>query len=506
MTRDTALPGTPASPLARALSLVRAGQPAGALDVLDGALRQRPDDPALLLAHAQCLAELGAFAQSAVSARQAVAAMPEQAAAHHALGFALEQLGELDDASNAFEDALRLDPALADAAARLAGLAARRGEWGTARSLAAKALAQDPTHAAAHFALVMADTAEGHAGPAARRARAIADDPAYQPQIRAIARSLQADALDRQDRPHEAFSAYRKANLAFRDIHRARFERPGVASGTALAGRLLAEFEALDGVQPNHASPTTRPHVFVLGFPRSGTTLIAEVLAGHPGARVADERDLLAESLRVFTGRPGGLKRLMRSPPDELAGWRDRYWARAAELGFADGMLIDKSPFLTLHLPVIAALFPAARIVFAVRDPRDVVFACYRRLFALNAFLYECLTLEGAAGLYGATMRLAAAYRARLPLNMIEMRNESLAADPAREIGRLCTFLDIPTAPAMLDFASRKVRRAAASPQSAALSAGPTAETGSQWRRYAAELGPVLGRLEAWVRHFGYEP
>ncbi|MGH6870386.1 MAG: sulfotransferase [Rhizomicrobium sp.] len=497
---------TAATLLERAQARADAGQYAAALADLEAAHTLSPGDASVALARAQCLGALGRFTPSADAARKAIALSPDLADAHCALGFALEQLGELEQARAAYETALRLDTGLAEAAARLSALAARRADWPQTRLLAERALALAPGHAAARTALIMADMGQGRVAEAEASARALAGDPAYLPQVRAAARTLLADALDRQDRAGEAFAAYSDANRTLRELHRDQFGRPGSPSGSATARRLLAEFESLG--EPARAEPGTepdRPHVFILGFPRSGTTLLAEILAGHPGARVMDERNLLGDALAQFTARPGGLTPLMKAGPSSLADLRARYWERAAQAGAGAGLVIDKSPFHSLHLPVIARLFPSAHILFALRDPRDAVFACFRRLFALNAFLYECLTLEGAAALYDAVMRLSALYRARLPLNLLEVRNEDVIAGPEDEVGRICHFLGIAPNPAMTDFAGRESRRGIASPQSASLAGGVSAASRGQWRRYAGEMAPVLPLLAPWVRRFGYE-
>jgi Flp pilus assembly protein TadD len=502
---DSAASG-PAAPGARARRHEEAGRFAEALADLDLARKLAPRNPEIPLAQARCLAALGRFAQSAGAARTALALAPQSAEAHHLLGFALEQLGDLGQARKAYEAAAARDPGMTDAVARLAGLAARRGDWPQARALAERALSRVPGHAAAQFALVMADMAEGRPAAAEARARRIADDPAFIPQVRATAMSFLADALDRQDRTAEAFAAYLQSNAALKALHRAQFEQQGAASGMAVAARLLGELQALQSTPWPAAEPAAaRPHVFVLGFPRSGTTLIAEILAGHPGTSVMDERNLLGDALGQFTGRPEGLRALAAAGADELAHWRELYWERAARNGAGDGMIVDKSPFHSLHLPVIARLFPSARILFAVRDPRDVVFACFRRLFALNAFLYQFLSLEGTAAFYDSVMRLAEAYRAAIPLSLLEVRNEALIADPESELRRLCGFVGIEPNAAMIDFTRRKERRDIASPQSAGLASGLSGAGRGQWRRYAQHLAPVMPVLRPWVRRFGYE-
>lgn len=505
-------PNGPAASLARtalahARALESAGRYAEALAELAPAHKSAPHDPAILIAQSGCLSALGRFASALDAARDAIAAAPRSAEAHYLAGFAAENLGDLSTARAAYETAAALAPRMADAVARLAALAARRGDWPEARSRATRALALAPGHAAAQFALVMADMADGRFAAAETRARRIAGDTAFLPQIRANALNFLGDALDRQERTDEAFEAYTQSNAALKSLHRAQFEHPDVPSGLGTARRLLAEFEALgsrDWTAPNASRPPAEGHVFVLGFPRSGTTLLAEILAGHPGAHVCDERNLLGEALRHFTGRPGGLRALAEADSGALDPWRERYWTRARAEGFGGGLLVDKSPFHTLHLPLIAKLFPHAKVLFALRDPRDVVFACFRRLFALNPFLYECLTLGGTAALYDAVMRLGEAYRASVPLDLLDIRNEGLIADPDAELARLCGFLGIAPNSSMTDFAQRANRRAIASPQSAGLASGVSAAGSGQWRRYAKHLEPIMPVVERWVDRFGY--
>jgi tetratricopeptide (TPR) repeat protein len=337
-------PNGPADALARARTLEQAGRYAGALAELAQAHKAAPQDPAILTAQSRCLSALGRFGAAMDAARDAVASAPRSAEAHYLAGFAAENLGDLSTARTAYEAAASLAPRMADAVARLAALAARRGDWLEARSRAARALALAPGHATAQFALVMADMADGRFAAAETRARRIAGDTAYQPQIRANALNFLGDALDRQDRTDDAFAAYSQSNAALKNLHRAQFEHPDMPSGLGTTRRLLAEFEALGARDWAAADASPSPaegHVFILGFPRSGTTLLAEILAGHPGAHVSDERNLLGGALRQFTGQPGGLRALAEADSAALDPWRERYWTRARAEGAGEGLLVD---------------------------------------------------------------------------------------------------------------------------------------------------------------------
>ena len=156
------------------------------------------------------------------------------------------------------------------------------------------------------------------------------------------------------------------------------------------------------------ASPPGAPrHAFLIGFPRSGTTLLEKALASHPGAVSLEEIDCLGEAGRDLLADPGQLSALASIDEGEAGRRRTLYWTRVRErLGedLAGKTLVDKMPLHTLALPVIAKLFPDAVILFALRDPRDVVLSCFRRRFRQNAAMAEFLTLEGAAHYYDAVM------------------------------------------------------------------------------------------------------
>lgn len=205
---------------------------------------------------------------------------------------------------------------------------------------------------------------------------------------------------------------------------------------------------------------------------------------------------------------PGRLGALASLSKTERQRYRDLYWQHVRETGAdADGRLIvDQSPFDTLYLPVIAKLFPEAKIVFAMRDPRDVVLSCFRRLFVLNAYVYEFLALESAARFYDAVMQLQESYRSKLHLTVHTVKNEDLIADFESTTRNLCVFLGMAWDQGMNDFAERSKARAVATPSATQVARGISSEGVGQWRRYANEMQGVLPILAPWAEKFGYEP
>jgi hypothetical protein len=387
------------------------------------------------------------------------------------------------------------------------------GETREAHRLAAKALALAPGQPTATVALATADLAEGGFAAAEVGMRSLLADPRLSPHARGVALGVLADALDGQDHRAEAFEAWTRENAEFRALHAGQFEGPEGGRLSALVSRLIAFFQAESPASwspaPGASAEPGLPHIFVVGFPRSGTTLAGQVLGAHPGLRTLDETPTLGQAADAWLLDPAALERLKAAPAAELEPDRERYWrAVQAAGGPAPGEagLVDKLPLNLVALPLIGRLFPSARTVLLRRDPRDVVFSCFRRHFTVNAANFELLTLEGAARFYDQVVQLAELYAATLPIPLISLRYEALVADFEGETRALCEAIGMDWAPEMADFAAGSREARINTPSAGQVSRGLYGEGVGQWRRYQKELEPVLPVLEPWVRRFGYEP
>jgi tetratricopeptide (TPR) repeat protein len=492
----------------RAQARRRSGQLSAALDDLDTARRLNPRSVNILIGLADLLLALGRYSQALAAATDALALDKASPAALFQKGRALQSLNELDRAEAAFREAVRLDPRTADAHAALANLAALQGRTGEARAHANRALALRPTDAAAALAVIRADMAERRHDEAASRLQsllAFGSDP----EIRAVALGYLGDVRDAQGDPPAAFEAYRAAGAAWHALHVSHIA--GLEPARDQAARLTAAIEALppdgwrnSGVLAKPKGDNSQGIAFILGFPRTGTTVLARILATLPGVAILEEKPIFAKAVAGFLGQKDGFAKLAALSDFEIARCRDEVWRRIAETGLdtAGTFVIDQNALNTAYLPVILRLFPEAKIVFALRDPRDVVFSCFRRRFGANLFTLEFATLESAAAYYNAAMHLAEACRVRLGAEMLTLRNEDLIADFDGQTQRLCRHLGLAWDAALRDF-GRETTVATISAQQ--VRRGLSAEGVGQWRRYAAQLAPILPGLAPWVRRFGYE-
>jgi tetratricopeptide (TPR) repeat protein len=487
-----------------ALGRMRAGANDSALPLLLRARLQLPHHVDLLNALGECLSRLGR-PREAVEAFDAGLAITQEARLHFGRALALEELSELDTARAAFEQALALNPAQSEALSRLAVLAIQRGDTKAAKAFAMRALAIDANDVAAGIAMVQMALEEKDLATAERIVAVIARLPNLGAVNRAFALSLAGDVLDARGRPAEAFAAYVQSKAILREAYAPKME--GLESVTARELRLAEYFFAADPARWQTAAPEPQhSHVFLVGFPRSGTTLLEQVLASHPEVTAMEERTCLEDSAIAFFGRNTDLDRLAALSGAELEPWRQAYWKRVEQVGITPSspVFVDKMPLNAVFLPLIAKLFPSAKIILALRDPRDVVLSCLRRRFAMNPGMYEFTTLETTTAYYVAVMRLIAVYRGKLALEVIESRHESLVADFEQETRRLCGFLGLSWLPQMAGFASRAGAQNIDTPSSAQVARGLSDAGLAQWRRYATELEPILPLLAPFVRQFGY--
>jgi hypothetical protein len=280
------------------------------------------------------------------------------------------------------------------------------------------------------------------------------------------------------------------------------------------AQRLLGNLDLLGDAwrspagEADPSDPGTAGHAFLLGFHRSGTTLLEQVLKRHERVATIEERDLLAESADRYLTTRAGVEQLRTATVDDLAAVRQQYWRRVRDLRLdADGkVFVDKHPLNTVKLPLILRAFPDAKILFAIRDPRDVILSCFRGHFEINAAMFEHLTLAGSARLYDLVMQLGRRCRERAPAAFFDWRYEQLVEDFDGVTRSICDFLGIPWHEGLRDFAASARKADIRSPSAAQVRRGIFAGSVGLWRQYADELAPVLAILKPWIETFGYSP
>ncbi len=238
---------------------------------------------------------------------------------------------------------------------------------------------------------------------------------------------------------------------------------------------------------------------------RSGTTLLEQMLAAHPDVVAMEEYEALADATRQFMANEASLTALAGLDDAGLEPYRQAYWREVAGRGLSPSrrVFVDKQPFNTLKLPIINRLFPDALIIFAQRDPRDVVLSCFQHRLKISPYSYEMLDIQDTANLYAAVMRFWALSRRRLTLDMHIHRHEAFVAEPDKTIAVLADKLGLD--PALIGHPGDRARRGLTASQSARqVMAGVNNAGLERWRQYRSALNPVLPTLSPWIESFGY--
>jgi hypothetical protein len=311
---------------------------------------------------------------------------------------------------------------------------------------------------------------------------------------------LKAKAADAAGHSNEAFAAAAAMNRA----------TPGYAAWRGVGRDFRKQLRGVHGTMAAwprdlpRAPPTDRRSpAFLVGFPRSGTTLADTFLMGHPDVHVLEEVQLLTAAARSF---PAELD-LPLAKPEQLVAARDIYFAemdRHLEPGF-DGLVIDKLPLNMFSLPLIASLFPDARVIFVHRHPLDSVLSAYMQNFRLNAAMASFLDLADAAEFYDLGMQLFMRARERTGRAMHALVYEQLIADPAGVLRPTVDFLGLEWRSQLLDHRRTAAQRGPiATPSYGQVSEPLSMRPSGRWRRYRKQLEPVLPVLLPWAERLGY--
>lgn len=482
------------------------GDHPAAAELFERALQLNPIEVEAMIGLAGLLRAAGRLRDAALRCDQAIGVAPQYAEAWLERAYVMAAGGVMDEARRCYGEVIALAPGHAGAHAGLAGLAARDGDADHGRRHAVAALTADPANTAAMAALATIELEEGNAQSARDLlVPALAELAVPSPERMELLHAL-GDACNKLADPAAAFAAYSCAKQDFAAINAATFA--GRPSHRAFIDDVTASVNAMDVTHWPKAKATTDgdTHLFVLGYPRSGNTLLENVLASLPGAAAIEEMPSLRETELAFLADPDGLARFAKLNDAALEPYREAYWQRVgAALGRdpSGGTLIDMDPLKSIRLPLIARLFPSARILLVRRDPRDVVWSCFRTSFALSNAAMDFTTIEGAARHYDALMRLTDAALAKLPLVALEVHYHRMVQDFDTTTREICSFAGLPWTEDLRRF-DRTARTRGVSTASARQVRRGLFDGTRQWEPYAEYLRPVMPILTPWIERLGY--
>ncbi|MFN3451723.1 MAG: tetratricopeptide repeat-containing sulfotransferase family protein, partial [Sphingorhabdus sp.] len=453
------------------------------------------------------------FRDAVLACDEAIRHYPDYPDAWVERGAILASGGSNEGARASFGKAIELAPHLAAAHAGLAALAAREGQSDAARTHARSALKIEPHNAIAINALASTELASGQYDAARKLLEPLIARLTVPSVERSLAYSTLANVLDKQSNYAAAYQNYEAANADFAAIHDApSSDQLDNTSFVEAITEGIAAAPASSSMSPLARQPcnAAKHHIFLIGYPRSGTTLVENILASLPGVSALEERPTLAATDEEFISGNrdqiiDGVARFATLGEDALDQHRRAYWEKVVASGVPAGApcFVDMDPLKGTRLPFIARLFPDARILILRRDPRDVVWSCFRTNFAMSSGTLEYTSLERAARHYDALMRLTELAIERLPLHYHVVQYHKIVQDFDAESAAMCAFAGLEWNEAVRNFDTTAKRRGVTTASAGQVHRGLYDGT-KQWQPYAAYLEPVLSYLQPWIDKFGY--
>ncbi len=440
------------------------------------------------------LAKIGNHAAAVAAYEQGRRLDPQKAEIAYNMGTSLHKQGAIDQAVVYYREALRLNPNYPDASNNLATALKESGSLDEAIVQYRETIRLLPVHALAHYNLSeMVST--GHYSFPSEEIEKIKNFLATD-RCSPISRSLYCFALGtvyhRQGSYDQAFAYYQEAN-ALRKRNLVETERAfDVEQHRAMIERLSAAYnrEYFQKV-PKWGLETELP-IFIVGMPRSGSTLVEQILASHPRVFGAGE---LGDIPRLLSQLANGNPAVPTSGPmlnDERATRAAAavFHERLVQLGTGADRVTVKTLENFLHLGVIATLFPKARIIHCRRDPLDLCLSCYFQNFNDLNFSWD---LDDIAAYYVSYVKLMDHWSKVLPLRIHKVSYEELVSDQEAVTRALLAYCGLPwDARCLSFFETRRVVRTASSVQVRKPISGQAV---GRWKKYQAHLGPLFKAL-----------
>jgi tetratricopeptide (TPR) repeat protein len=501
-----------------------------------------PDDPQAHYNHGLALHGAGRLADAVAAFERAVALQPDHAEALYNLGATFQQLGQLDDAIVHFNKALESNSDYAEAHNNLGAVLAELHLYDAAIVQYETALKINPDYALAHCNIAAYYEEMNNLDESAvyvRKALEIQPDNPF-------AHRLAATILRRTGKYKEALEKLQKIpissinTIAAINVH---FELGYIFDHLNDSNMSFYHFKEGNQLQAKqHISTRYNKNtyintiqnlknkytkdwvqswstlavdkqvdapVFLIGFPRSGTTLLDQILDGHPRIQVIEEKNMLAQVVAKTASCPKGYPYALADFDDNnISELRQEYLHLAEKyiIRQADTIVIDKFPLNIVHVGLISRIYPQAKLILAVRHPLDVCLSCFMQYFEINAAMVNFFTIEDAAELYIQVMGLWKKYAELLPLDFHVVKYESLVENLEETTIKLFRFLNIDWDPAVLNYSEHAKKRGKIKTPSYRQVTNPIYQTSKyRWRRYSEQLTPIKEKLKPFIEYFDYD-
>ena len=466
---------------------------------------------------------------------------PNYAAAHNNLGATLKELGEYQNAINCCQKAIKINPNYADAHYNLGLVFKELGEFKKAISCFKKAIQIHPSYIIAHQNLMEVyekTNQERELKSAISNAQTvIKDNPIIklyegillsrnekfveaknclklisfetnETNKEILRVSTLAKCYDRIGDTDKAFNYFKKANLLSQKTKIKNFDKNKYLQEI----KIRKEFFKKSNIEkwPTLKQPDNEPSpIFLIGFPRSGTTLLDTILRSHPLIEVIEEQFMVEQLINSLNQLPNaGLEGLKEIQKEQIIKIRKTYFeSLESQIQNKNNtkLYIDKLPLNIIHVGEIVRIFPNAKFIVSLRHPCDCVLSCFMQDFELNDAMANFLNLDDAAHLYDAVMNLWTQYTSIFSINYHEVKYENLIENFEPTVRSILNFLELSWDDSVLNYLiTAKKRDRIATPSYYQVTKPIYSYAIGRWQRYKKQTSNIYPILEGWIKKFNY--
>lgn len=452
------------------------------------------------------LRELSRFEEAEASLRQAIALKPGYAEAHNSLGVALQELGRLDEAEASYTQAIALKPDYSDAYLNLCELLERRNKLDEVLLVIknAKGKVVDKESDFLFFQALASFRHEAYEIAETSVKKIKEDDLTEKRKLSYL--KLKADWYHHEKDFSVAFETFKVMNEIVKDS--SEYKKQRASEYINEKREIVFQLRRLQGkssykpaVQATRLQPT-----FLVGFPRSGTTLLDTILRSHSKIDVVEEQPMLGKMKESLGYLPNitTIEEIDNAAAEIASSFYFEELKKHIELG-KNPIVIDKLPLNILHLPLINQIFPDARFILALRHPLDCVLSCWMQNFELNPPMANMVDLDGIVDFYCTAMEILSLSQKRYSLNIHRIRYEDLVLDFEGEVLNVLAFLNLKWEEDLRNYQKTAISRDRIRTPSYSQIVKPIYNTATyRWKNYEKYLDSFKQRLEPWLSDYGY--
>lgn len=466
---------------------------ASALEFFKQAANLSAQDHGCWLRLGNCLGILQYKDAALIAFQKALSLAPRDVHALMSMGTTLQSLERHDEALDMFAKASKLHPKNALAHLKEGNQHQTLGDFSKARELFERAAKLDPNLVEAHTKLAGMATDPKELDEAIDKLKTLAALQSIRPNWRANALFAAARVSQKQKQHAEAFDFYRQANNQLRD--KVNFNR---ASLTAYVNESIQSFShGAFKIQKEAALATDAP-IFIVGMPRSGTTLVEQIISSHPLVLAGGEEQKMSGLVNALVREKSGAVRypvdIERILPAGLQTVGEHYLTHMNQRFPNAIRFTDKNPFNFFHVGLLAILFPNATIIHCHRDARDTCLSCYFQHFAEAKTMDFTTDLADLGHFYNNYKRMMAHWNDVLPHRIVNVAYEEMVGNQEAMSRMLIDRVGLEWDDACLKFNENDRGVLTASQWQVRQ---PIYKTSlERWRKYETELAPLIEVLE----------